>query len=228
MKRAKHRLHDIEVQEVSLVDRAANLRRFLLIKREPMNEPVSSPSGEDDHPPPADHPVTPALDALRAFTDSVEELSESPAEESEQRLHNLAAQLRDLAVRIAPQADGAPVHASTERSEVAALTRAVSELRDALASVRKAEDDGGTGSGPPGKRPASLREQLMAIAQSLRGLAAGLSEQDKRLRQLEKNVGLPHSAPEPRTTSMEESWPLDLNRPFDRDSVSKKLSFFDL
>jgi hypothetical protein len=59
-----------------------------------------------------------------------------------------------------------------------------------------------------------------------------MKDQSQRLGRLEKGVGLPNSRQAPerpaaRTGAEEVSWPLDLNRPMDRESVDKTTSFHD-
>ena len=60
-----------------------------------------------------------------------------------------------------------------------------------------------------------------------------MKEQQQRLARMEKRFGLPNSAPtgERRVRADdngEVGWPLDLNRPFDRESVDKAISFHDV
>ena len=59
-----------------------------------------------------------------------------------------------------------------------------------------------------------------------------VKEQQQRLSTLEKGFGLPNSAATReqggRPDAEDVGWPLDLNRPFDRESVDKAVSFHDL
>jgi hypothetical protein len=80
--------------------------------------------------------------------------------------------------------------------------------------------------------PDEVSKQLSSVAASMRTLADAMKDQSQRLGRLEKGVGLPNSrqAPErtaPRPGSEDVSWPLDLNRPMDRESVDKTTSFHD-
>jgi len=73
---------------------------------------------------------------------------------------------------------------------------------------------------------------LDAVATGLRALTDAVKEQGQRLGRLEKGVGVPNSRsalerPRSRDEPQEVGWPLDLNRPMDRDSVDKALSFHD-
>ena len=59
-----------------------------------------------------------------------------------------------------------------------------------------------------------------------------VQEQQQRLARLEKRFGLPNSAPSgertPKAEDQDVGWPMDLNRPFDRESVDKATSFHDV
>ena len=77
-----------------------------------------------------------------------------------------------------------------------------------------------------------LRKDLAALTQAVTKLADGVKEQQQRLSKLEKGFGLPNSAATReqggRPDAEDVGWPLDLNRPFDRESVDKAVSFHDL
>lgn len=72
---------------------------------------------------------------------------------------------------------------------------------------------------------------LKDLMKSVESLTEVVREQQGRLARMEKAEGLPNSrrsegtrpAPEPQDVS----WPMDMNRPLTRESVSKDLSFFD-
>jgi hypothetical protein len=75
-------------------------------------------------------------------------------------------------------------------------------------------------------------EELAQVLETLRSLTDGMREQGQRLGRLEKNVGLPNSRSAPERPSRrdgeeDEGWPLDMNRPLDRASVDKSVSFHD-
>ena len=77
-----------------------------------------------------------------------------------------------------------------------------------------------------------MSKQLASVATSLRSLTDAMKDQSQRLGRLEKGVGLPNSRQAPerpaaRSGAEEVSWPLDLNRPMDRESVDKTTSFHD-
>jgi len=77
-----------------------------------------------------------------------------------------------------------------------------------------------------------LGDQLAELATELRALTDTVKEQQQRLARLEKRFGLPNSAPSgerpPRADDEDVGWPMDLNRPFDRESVDKAISFHEL
>lgn len=75
--RAVHRLLDMVVEEVSLVDRAANQHRFLIVKRsEPMDEDTA-PAAQTTETPGDTEPAPPATDA------TVVDLNELPEDDGE-------------------------------------------------------------------------------------------------------------------------------------------------
>ncbi len=77
---------------------------------------------------------------------------------------------------------------------------------------------------------AQVSKQLENVATSLRTLTDAVKEQGQRLARVEKGTGLPNSRThDERPPAREEDvgWPLDLNRPLDRESVDKATSFHD-
>ena len=79
---------------------------------------------------------------------------------------------------------------------------------------------------------ADMNESLAKLAESFRTLSETVKEQQQRLGRVEKQFGLPNSAaPAERVskaTVEDVGWPLDLNKPKDRESVDKAISFHDL
>ena len=77
-----------------------------------------------------------------------------------------------------------------------------------------------------------MNESLAKLAESFRALSETVKEQQQRLGRVEKQFGLPNSAaPAERVskaTVEDVGWPLDLNKPKDRESVDKAISFHDL
>ena len=77
-----------------------------------------------------------------------------------------------------------------------------------------------------------VSDQLSEVLTELRALTGTVKEQQQRLARLEKRFGLPNSSPSGerpgRTEPEDVGWPLDLNRPFDRESVDKGISFHDV
>jgi hypothetical protein len=79
----------------------------------------------------------------------------------------------------------------------------------------------------------TLTDQIGALVGSVQALTGTVQQQQQRLARLEKRSGLPNSQPAgERSTGPagggSASWPLDLNRPVDRESVDKAISFHDL
>lgn len=280
-----NRLLDIVVEEVSLVDRAANKHRFLIVKRsdemdETTTDTTTSPADEtaaETNPAPAPEseaggagestggggeptggvtesaPLAVAVAALEGLTETVELLGTLGEEEAKPRLAELATELRGVSERLAQVAggeDGASTDASdgTEAGEPAkdgaAFASVIEAVRATLQRVGslleaggddQAGSDGGGDSDDDGSGSASdggLGDQLAELATELRALTDTVKEQQQRLARLEKRFGLPNSAPSgerpPRAEDEDVGWPMDLNRPFDRESVDKAISFHDV
>jgi hypothetical protein len=235
-----HRLVDMVVEEVSLVDRAANLRRFLVVKRDPsMARPAPKKTPKKTPMPPAPGKEAPprpakkaagevlsvATDALEALTAAVERLGDASDEEATPLVETLIEDLHAVATRLAETA-GLASDEETEKREgssledVRSLLGKVCELLD---EASKAQDEP-TSQDEPSSTPSSdeaaerVSSQLSQIGEDLKWLTSAVREQGQRLGRLEKGVGLPNSrsAPErpaPRSDEDEESWPLDMNRP---------------
>jgi len=162
-----HRLVDMEVQEVSLVDRAANKRRFLIVKRsEGMGDKGTSESGDNqgdvdggsdgvegeaDNVEGADDAgaVAVACDALEGLTRAVEQLQGAGSGRGKvvsdvvQELRAAADLLQEQlgeATREAPEPAPAPARADTL---VAAVGELVSELRASRKAAKPPNDEPG-------------------------------------------------------------------------------------
>ena len=75
-----------------------------------------------------------------------------------------------------------------------------------------------------------VSQQLEKVVSSISTLTDAVKEQGQRVARLEKGTGLPNSRThEERRPARDEDvgWPLDLNRPLDRESVDKATSFHD-
>jgi len=275
-----NRLLDIVVEEVSLVDRAANKHRFLIVKRsDPMEEnhadKAKTPDGEaadtaKQTPPKndagdlaekADGPtgdsamLEAAVEALERLTDTVETLGALAPGDARLKIGELAAELRALADRLAESAGAEPAPPPEPDTDIAGLIGAVRTSLQQVASLIDAgkaakakpvpagtEDEekdknekrdpvlGDASAPPPHDDP--LRKDLSGLTDSVKKLVEALKEQAQRLSKLEKRFGLPNSAPAREEGNRPEDedvgWPMDLNRPFDRENVDKAVSFHDL
>jgi len=148
-----NRLLDIVVEEVSLVDRAANKHRFLIVKRsEPMEEnpadKAKTPDGEveptDAQTPPAD-PVPKtgeddseetdespggsmleaAVEALERLTETVETLGALADGDARLKIGEIAGELRALADRLAETAGAEPAPPPEPESDLASVIESV-------------------------------------------------------------------------------------------------------
>jgi hypothetical protein len=256
-----HRLVDMVVEEVSLVDRAANKHRFLVVKRD---ESMADKTKNSSAKPPA-APTAPESDgaeqvtkaigdalgiattALEALTNAIEQLGQIVGDaDTTPIVAELAEELSSVAGQLASAA-GVETTASGNSSDVSGAVEGVrsmlAQVSELLASsaTKNTPEQPPTASTPapasepqPGQanEPDEVSKQLSSVAASMRTLADAMKDQSQRLGRLEKGVGLPNSRQAPerptgRSATEEVSWPLDLNRPMDRESVDKTTSFHD-
>jgi hypothetical protein len=270
------RLVDIVVEEVSLVDRAANQRRFLIVKRgEPMDErqfekadgsedaavgeaSVTVEEGSDvsDEPAEGDESAMPdnsllevAVNALERLTETVEALSTVGDNSARSQLAEIAGDLRALAERLVSATGGST--AQPEPAKAADIVGVLETVRETLQQVGSLIDASKAAKAKPKKAPledgtsaackgaSSQRTQddiinrhLHRLTEAMGKVALNVHEQSQRLTKLEKSFGLPHSTPakegQSRTTAEDVGWPMDLNRPCDRENVDKAVSFHEL
>jgi hypothetical protein len=266
--RPVNRLLDIVVEEVSLVDRAANEHRFLIVKRDtPMADTQTDTDAVDEagdlndqaaaedtgaapgaaHSSSADPLLTTAVAALEGLTSTVELLGSLGADAADARLAPLAAELKATAEALLARAGVAPAEASAEAGDedeednsepsFEAHLAAAREALAQLARLTAAKPTPAPEPPPPEASkapvlPQELTASLAAMTESFRALAETVKEQQQRLARVEKQFGLPNSAPSTervRKAEPEEvGWPMDLNHPMDRESVDKAVSFHDL
>lgn len=250
--KAVHRLLDIVVEEVSLVDRAANKHRFLLVKRDEGegvdddNDDLNQddPAGGEPENDPATAPATLeiAAKALSSLTDAVEKMSAEGAS-SKDAVAKVVAELGEAAQQIAKSAGVEPAAASAEGATLEGVRATLVQIRamveggkpsPAPAQPAKKNETGGGQPAPDKPAGQSKIDQLLAQVATL---AKGLTDQaqlGQRIAQLEKHFGLPNSTPAGERPSggadedENDGWSLDLNRPVDRESVDKSVSFHDL
>ncbi|ACY13280.1 hypothetical protein [Haliangium ochraceum] len=268
---AVHRLLDMVVEEVSLVDRAANQHRFLVVKRsdsmeesqtnpapsapaEPASAPALPPVSDDEvtldlneTPPELDEldegvqtapPVSAieiATTALQNITDAVDALGHASDDEARERVTALAKELQTAAAQLGggtPAATAAPVDKGDFDAVLASVRATLERVGRTLSAVQPK-----TAAEPAAKPAASTSPNLAAkldeVLAAVRALGETVKAQQQRLAQVEKRFGLPNSAPtgERAGRAVEDAdigWPLDLNRPYDRESVDKAVSFHDL
>jgi hypothetical protein len=264
-----HRLLDMVVEEVSLVDRAANQRRFLVVKRDSMAKTKDDETLEDaekaegeENTAELDGALQAAVTALESLSAIVELLSAGASPDGS-RLATLASELRQVAEQIGNEgaeepAEAEPTEAANEESEPAPAAaekgkKPAEADEDDEEKPRKARAKGEPASkARPPKKPApkpagkddedsepaskssSLEQALEKLTDSVCKLTETVQHQQERLGRVEKQFGMPNSSQAPETpvskTKSDDSvgWPLDLNKPLDRESVDKSLSFHDL
>ena len=251
-----HRLVDMVVEEVSLVDRAANKHRFLIVKRDEAMDDDNTTDNITDAPSPPAAPTEKlddgtalgaALAALESLTGLVELLGSLGADQADTRLAELAEELRAVAeallartvgddeeveARAKGDAETKPSEPSTFAGNVTAAKQALARLAELAAQVPSAKTAPTESAPAPATATPSVTESLAKLAESFRALSDTVKEQQQRLGRVEKQFGLPNSAaPAERVskaTVEDVGWPLDLNKPKDRESVDKAISFHDL
>lgn len=253
-----HRLVDMVVEEVSLVDRAANNHRFLIVKRDDaMDDTTTEATAEkattdevEDTQAEGDSPLGAAVAALESLTAIVELLSATEEGGADERLATLAEQLRTTAedvlkrAGLTPAPDEAPatVPATTDGAptnllaDVTAAKEAISRLADlakkALPLPTEKRKPEPLAESPAPAVPAT--DALGKLAESFKALSETVKEQQQRLGRVEKHFGLPNSAApaeavsKAKPTAETVGWPMDLNQPKDRESVDKAVSFHDV
>jgi hypothetical protein len=247
-----HRLVDMVVEEVSLVDRAANKHRFLVVKRDAPMKDKTDPKTEDTTKPEGETPpgkkkpakkadtadaIATATAILERLTAAVEMLGEASDDDADQILIELAGELSEAAAEIAQAAGVAEdEEEAADAAKSAGVGDTVAKVRALLDDVSKmlaAAKDAATPQAtpvPPGPHADAVSQQLEKVVSSISTLTDAVKEQGQRVARLEKGTGLPNSrAHEERRPPRDEDvgWPLDLNRPLDRESVDKATSFHD-
>ncbi len=222
-----HRLVDMVVEEVSLVDRAANQRRYLLVKR-------GAERADDDEATTVGLGGRAAGEAIVAvLTGLVEAVAASEAEKAKKPPPGDAADdeedpaAGDGEEDPASDGEGAgkrpPPKPRAKGGRVEAL---LGDVRAALGRLQAAL------AAPAQKRTAADEAQLAALATSSTTLAGVVKQLEARLVTVEGSVGPPASRPTEgpaRVTKDDDdvSWPLDLNEPRDRAHTEKNVSFHD-
>lgn len=229
-----HRLVDMVVEEVSLVDRAANKHRFLLVKRDgdTMDDAPQDTAQAEDASKAEDALLASAQQALEAVTALVEALTSTDGADGV-RVVEVAQHLRSLADALEEDEDDEEdVEA---RAKAGSPTPPPQPAPPAPAPAPTPTPTPGSATAPtptPGPDASGLMESLTKLTDAVRALEGSVKEQHQRLGRVEKQHGLPNSSapaerpPKPSTEDV--GWPLDLNKPLNRESVDKALSFHDV
>ncbi|NOJ81122.1 hypothetical protein [Myxococcus xanthus] len=221
-----HRLVDMVVEEVSLVDRAANKHRFLLVKRDgdtmdnasqDTTQAEGARSTASDTNKAEDAVLAAAQQALETVTSLVEALASTDGIDGV-RVVEVAQHLRALADALEESEDD-----SEDEEDVEARAKAANPAlppQSAPPAPATSPDTSG------------VIEGLTKLTDAVRALEGSVKEQQQRLGRVEKQFGLPNSsAPAerpPKPTVEDVGWPLDMNKPLNRESVDKALSFHDV
>jgi hypothetical protein len=245
-----HRLVDMIVEEVSLVDRAANQRRFLIVKRRQKMADEGTPAPDDA---PGDggngggaapggtvspEALTAVAEALTALTELVAtneaEKAFPPPKKKPKGSDGGEGDDQDEEDDD-EEDDDAKAEAERRRKAAESVTALLNQVKAALARLQTAVTAPAQKRAPAAGGSDAMMAKLDAIAGSITKLETQLTQQGERIGKVEKNVGLPASrTPEGNgggggggDDDDEVSWPLDLNAPMDRTSVDKSLSFHE-
>lgn len=244
-----HRLVDMIVEEVSLVDRAANQRRFLIVKRRQKMADEGTPAPDDA---PGDGGNgggaaaggTVSPEAMAAMTEALTALTELVATNAAEKAFPPPKKPKgggggededeDEGDDEGDEPDeDEKAEAERRRKAAESVTALLNQVKAALARLQTAVTAPAQKRDPAAGASDALMAKLDAIAGSITKLETQLKDQGERIGKVEKNVGLPASrTPEgsgggggDSDDDEEVSWPLDLNAPMDRASVDKSLSF---
>ncbi|MGH6954637.1 MAG: hypothetical protein ACREGL_10665 [Alphaproteobacteria bacterium] len=172
-----HRLRDIVVEEVSLVDRAANQRRFLVVKRSPemADDKTAGADTKPDKPsaiakakkkPPADAQVDPTVDeAAKAADDETADEADTqkvdaPKDDASDNPDEAAGGKK----KQRKADDGLVIAAPVKEALLGVLTQALERLMALASSIKDAiEPDDGTDA----TMPDDVGNELAAIAEML-------------------------------------------------------------
>ena len=194
---------------------------------------------DDETPDDEETPLSVALAALDSLTQAVEILGDSPEDGSQ--LASIAENIRAAADAISSAAGIEPDNDENEEpSGEASIADLVSSIQDMLTKVESLTQALSAESKTPAaaptitaetQAPPDLADTLAEVAQSMKSLDASVKGQAARLSALEKRAGVPNSQPPgervTKTEPEDASWPIDMNRPRDRASVDKAVSFHD-
>ncbi|TQF08491.1 hypothetical protein FJV41_49630, partial [Myxococcus llanfairpwllgwyngyllgogerychwyrndrobwllllantysiliogogogochensis] len=181
-----HRLVDMVVEEVSLVDRAANKHRFLLVKRDgdtmdnasqDTTQAEGASSTASDTNKAEDAVLAAAQQALEAVTALVEALASADGAD-DVRVVEVAQHLRALADAL-EESEGD----SEDEEDVEARAKAANPAPPPQ-------------SAPPAPSPdaSGVMEGLTKLTDAVRALEGSVKEQQQRLGRVEKQFGLPNSS----------------------------------
>ena len=240
-----NRLLDMVVEEVSLVDRAANRRRFLVVKRSTDMEDTESQGpddgGEDQtETPPADADATEtpqaavdeatvhaAVEALEALTAAVELLDGAEGEDAEAQLAEAGRMVAEVAAKLGgkppaaepPAAEPAPSFAPLLDGLREAIGHLTATLEPKPAATPAKPESEPTPTPAPAAQPESaLATQLAALATGIEAIQTALRDQQQRLARVEKSFGMPGSIPTGEGTRRREA-DADVGWPLDLNSA---------
>jgi hypothetical protein len=194
---------------------------------------------DDETPDDDETPLSIALAALDSLTQAVEILSDSPEDGSQ--LASVAGGIRAAADAISSAAGIEPDNDEDEEpggeASIAGLVSSIQEMLTKIESLTQAlSAESKTPAAAPTitaetQAPPDLAGTLAEVSQSMKSLDASVKAQAARLSALEKRAGVPNSQPlgerVTKTEPEDASWPIDMNRPRDRASVDKAVSFHD-
>lgn len=211
----KHRLHDIRVDEVSPVDRAANRRRFLIIKRsEDMGDSPEVVKDKDGNlitndgadkanisiPGPVKEAVTrsatEALNRLQSFVNMVKTATATEEQSKTPLPAKLGGELKAISGLLggigekypSPMSKDDGTGSAAEDDVSAKILAAIDDLKKLLAApAAKADDATPPADPPPAEPPPAL--DASAIAKAFDGLSAEIKKQNEQIAEIRKSHG---------------------------------------
>jgi hypothetical protein len=207
-------------------------------KKKPAKKDEEGAGPPEDEAEDDETPLDVAMAALDSLTQAVEILSETPsggpelaavAQDIRQAADAIAAAAGVEAEEEAAEGEGDVTTMATLLSSIQEMLTRLEGLTQAIVATKSPAPSPPTTSAP-GTSP-ELAGTLSEVSQSLKSMDALLKAQAARLETLEKRAGVPNSQPAGESITKaapppEPSWPLDMNRPRDRASVDKSVSFY--
>lgn len=175
---AQNRLMGMLVHEVSLVDRAANQRKFLLLKRDPMGakakvtkDDAALTPGEGGLTPPGDAPNAPAPGGELTMQAQVKDQILAAITSAAEKCVTVANMIKDATTSEEAQTPPVPESVTSAIGEVAAMLTAIASQYGGAADAGKGATDPAASAPPAGAAPTAETQKREMIAKVGRRMA---------------------------------------------------------